>query len=601
MSPGRRGFKTADTKSNRRDFLKVSGKAAASAGALSLAGGCGNEEMVSDSERPNVILIMTDDQGYGDVGFHGNDIIKTPHIDRFAAENIEFTRFYVCPTCAPTRAGLLTGRYHHRTGVQGTMSGEALIHPDEITIAEMFMAAGYRTGIFGKWHLGDNYPRRPIDQGFEEALVHNGGGLSQPSCPPGKGYFDPDIMKKHNYVLPDKIPHWLGSNSYFDPVLQHNGEQKQYEGYCTDIFFNEALSFIEKHKSEPFFVYLPTNAPHSPEFVSEDYLAPYREKGLDDKTARCYAMITNIDDNFGRFRDKLTELGLYENTILIFMGDNGPQYLRFSDGLRDRKSSFYEGGIRVPFIINFPGVTDGGEKTDTIAANIDLYPTLLAACGITLPEGITIDGENLMPLLRETTSGRSERILFFQGNHGVPERYNHCAVMTQQHKLVDGKELYDIIDDPSEKNDVSANQPDVAEMLREKYEEWFDDVVNTRGQEPQRIYLGTEHENPVILTPQDWRGPRSRFVRAGSLGHWLVDIINSGTYEITVQFREDKNPETVHFSLGDAKESYSVKKGETSHTFNRFNLEQGEARLDAWLETRGKTAGVDYVEVKIIT
>ncbi|MBN1292791.1 MAG: sulfatase-like hydrolase/transferase [Candidatus Latescibacteria bacterium] len=585
-------------KHTRRGFLKKSGEVAVSTGALSFLPGCGSITGHEKKRRYNVILILTDDQGYGDVGCHGNDIIKTPNLDRFALENIEFTRFYVCPTCAPTRAGLLTGRYHHRTGIQGVMSGEALINPDEITIAEMFGNSGYTTGIFGKWHLGDNYPRRPMEKGFFESVVHNGGGLSQPSCPPGKGYFDPEFQKKHNFVLPEYIPHWLGSNAYFDPLLQHNGQQEQYKGYCTDIFFNEAKTFIEKHRAEPFFVYLPLNAPHAPEFVSEDYLAPYRNKGLDDKTARCYAMITNIDDNFGRLINKLEELKLEENTILIFLGDNGPQYLRYNAGIRDRKGSFYEGGFRVPCFMRFPGMMDGSRKTDTIAANIDICPTLLEACDVGKPAGVKLDGMSLLSLLENSSIEWPARTLFFQGNNGVPEKYNQCAALTQQYKLVNGKELYDIIEDPSEKNDISGNHPDIVAKLRSEYEKWFDDVVNTRGQEPQYIYVGTSHENPVILTPQDWRGPRSRFVSEDSLGYWLIDVRSSGTYEITLRFKKKDKPVIAHLTIGDKSASQECGKEATSVTFDSYNIDTGKTRLDGWLEIDNKSIGVDYVDVR---
>ena len=582
----------------RREFLQKAGAAVASSGVFPFVAGCGNTERTPDKRRPNVILILTDDQGYGDLGCHGNKIIKTPNLDRFAAENVEFTRFYVCPTCAPTRAGLMTGRYHHRTGIMGVMSGEALIHPGEVTMAEVFGEAGYRTGIFGKWHLGDNYPRRPDDMGFQESLIHNGGGLSQPSDPPGKGYLNSELHEKYYFVVPDRFPHWVNSNTYFDPILRHNGEPEQYEGYCTDIFFDSAIEFIEKNRSEPFFIYLPTNAPHSPEIIGEDYLKPYRDMGLDDKTARCYAMITNIDDNFARLRSKLRELDIEENTILIFMGDNGPQYLRFNSGLRARKSHFYEGGIRAPFIISWPEKLTTAGKIENIAANIDMFPTLLSACGIGKPDGISIDGTNLMPLIKRSAADWPERTLFLQGNDGVPELYNKCAVITQRYKLVNGSELYDLIDDHSEKNNIAGEFPGQVAKMREQYEAWFEDVGSTRGYEPQRIYIGTQHENPVILTSQDWRGPRSRFIRKDSLGYWEVDVRNAGTYEITLRFKELETPLRAHFSIGSISENADLKKGETSHTFGPFDFEAGEARLEAWLELRGETFGVDYVDVK---
>ncbi len=580
----------------RRTFMTGSACAAATA-AVSMLHGCTPANNTRE-KRPNIILIMTDDQGYGDVGCHGNDIIHTPAIDRLADEGMELTRFYVCPTCAPTRAGLLTGRYHHRTGVMGTMSGEALIAPDETTIAEILRENGYRTGIFGKWHLGDTYPRRPIDMGFEEEVVHMGGGLSQPSDPPGVGYHDPTHREKYDYTIYDPFPHWVNSNNYFDPILRRNGAFEQFEGYCTDIFFSEAIDFIERNRSEPFFAYIPTNAPHSPEIVSESHLAPYRDRGLDEKTARCYAMIENIDDNITELRIRLDELGLADNTILVFMGDNGPQYNRYTAGLRGRKAQFYEGGIRVPFFIRWPGRIEAGSARDDIAANIDLLPTLLSACGIEHPAAHTIDGRDILGLLTGETAEITGRTLFFQGNHGVPERYNQCAVVTERWKLINGAELYDLAADPGETADVSGNNPEVVLELRAAYEDWFDDVAATRGYDPQRIWLGSPEENPVTLTPQDWRGPRSRFVREDSLGWWEVDFRSPGMYEITIDFDSPGTPCEAHLSVDSMHEHADIPPDGVSHTFEAHELETGPARLEAWVSKNGEKTGLRYAHVR---
>ena len=531
---------------------------------------------------------------------HGNEHIRTPNLDRLAAESTEFKRFYVCPTCAPTRAGLLTGRYHHRTGIMGVMSGEALIDPDEVTVARTLGAGGYRTGIFGKWHQGDNYPRRPIDMGFDEELVHCGGGLSQPSDPPGVGYHNPAHQEKYNYTIYDNFPHWVSSNNYFDPVLRHNGVLEQFEGYCTDIFFDAAMDFIERHRDAPFFVYLPTNAPHSPEIVSEDYLARYRAMDIDEKTARCYAMIENIDDNIGRLFERLEALGLDEDTILIFLGDNGPQYNRFNSGLRGRKAQFYEGGIRVPFFIRWPGKFEAGAKHDAVAANIDLCPTILSACGLDNPYRRNFDGINLLPLLYSVEKSPPDRTLFFQGNDGVPEKYNQCAVVTQQWKMVNGKELYDLVDDPGETTDLAGTRADIVADLRRRYEQWFDDVGSTRGYTPQRIWIGTKHENPVVLTPQDWRGPRSRFVRPDSHGWWEISVMTDGTYEFTVDIDKRPEPEKLVLTFGDIRMEATVPKGKTNHTFGPMELRKGESRLETWLEKKGEKLGVKRVSAALM-
>ncbi|MDQ3651361.1 MAG: sulfatase-like hydrolase/transferase, partial [Acidobacteriota bacterium] len=263
------------------------------------------------AKRPNVILIITDDQGHGDLGFHGNPKIKSPNIDRLARESTRFVNFYVSPVCAPTRASLMTGRYNYRTGVVDTYLGRAMMHPDEVTLAEMLSRAGYRTGIFGKWHLGDNYPMRPMDQGFEESLIHFGGGIGQPSDP--------------------AVP---GGSSYFDPVLQHNGKQVKTKGYCSDVYTDAAINFITENRNKPFFTYLAFNAPHTPLQVPRSYFEQYKGMKLDrsefpstghtlpanvdsDTTAKVYGMVTNIDDNLGRLFSKLEELRIADNTILI--------------------------------------------------------------------------------------------------------------------------------------------------------------------------------------------------------------------------------------------------------------------------------------------
>ncbi|MCY4121082.1 MAG: arylsulfatase, partial [Acidobacteria bacterium] len=274
--------------------------------------------------RPNIVLIITDDQGWAQLGSHGDPVLQTPHLDRLAAESVEMTRFYVSPVCAPTRAALLTGRYNYRTGVVDTYIGRAMMEPGEITIAEMLRDAGYRTGIFGKWHLGDNYPLRSTDQGFDESVVHRGGGIGQPSDPPA-------------------------GSDYFDPILFHNGEQKRYRGYVTDILVDEAIRWIGDGGDRPFFAYVPTNAPHSPYLVPDSYRQPYSAQGLSDRDARIYGMITNIDDNAGRLLAHLEERDLSGDTIVIFMTDNGPTTRLYHAGLRAQKGSVYENGIRVPF------------------------------------------------------------------------------------------------------------------------------------------------------------------------------------------------------------------------------------------------------------
>ncbi|MGL4593870.1 MAG: arylsulfatase, partial [Thermoguttaceae bacterium] len=301
----------------------------------------------AENKRPNVIVVITDDQGYGDVAAHGNSVIKTPNIDRLHSQSVRFTQFHVDPTCAPTRASLLTGRYATRLGIWHTILGRSILPRDEILMPQLFSESGYQTGMFGKWHLGDNYPFRPHDRGFQEAFYHLGGGVSQ----------SPD--------------YW--GNDYFDDTYQRNGTPEKTEGYCTDVWFSNAIDFIKRHKSEPFFLYLATNAPHEPLNVAEKDWKPYSDKGLPEPLARFYGMITNIDENIGHLESTLLELGLKDNTILIFMTDNGTAGNGFNANMRGKKGTPYEGGHRVPFFVRWPAGPFGKNRDiNTLTAHIDV-------------------------------------------------------------------------------------------------------------------------------------------------------------------------------------------------------------------------------------
>jgi len=564
---------------NRRQFLGA-------AAALPLAQvALGEESKMPPAgpaqRRPNVLLILTDDQGYGDVGCHGNDKLKTPNLDRLAAEGVEFTHFYVSPVCAPTRSSLMTGRYNYRTGAIDTYLGRAMMHPDEVTLAELLGPAGYRTGIFGKWHLGDNYPLRPNDQGFQEALVLRGGGLCQPSDPPG-------------------------GNSYTNPILEHNGREVKTQGYCTDVYTDAALKFIEESRERPWFVYHATNAPHIPLQVPDRYVEPYRKLGISENTARVYGMVANVDENVGRLLAKLKELGLEENTIVIFMTDNGPcpatrergQPIRFNGGLRDGKCTVYDGGIRVPFFIRWPGKLQAGRKIETVAAHIDVLPTLLDACGVAKPADLELDGLDFLPLLLGRAGDWPDRTIYIQWHRGdAPVLYRSCMARGPRYKLVDGKELYDMAADPGEQHDIAAEHPDIVAAMRKGYEEWFRDVSATRGYDPPRIVLGTPHENPTRLTRQDWRGPRAGW-DASSLGHWEVRVGQACRYEVTLLFARAAGAAQAHFQLGKVSLDKPLAAGATSCSFESVPLDAGDGRLEAWIEQGGKTVGVRYVEVK---
>ena len=551
---------------------------------LSLTGCAASEEEEPVERPPNIVFVITDDQGWAQLGSRGDDVLQTPNLDRLAGESIDFTRFYVSPVCAPTRASLMTGRYNYRTGVVDTYIGRAMMHSDEVTLAEMLSEAGYRTGIFGKWHLGDNYPLRAIDQGFEESLVHKGGGIGQPSDPPG--------------------------TSYFDPILQLNGQQKPYKGYCTDIFFNTAMMFIEQSRDQPFFAYIPTNAPHEPYDVPESYIEPYRAQGLNDKDARIYGMITNIDENVGRLLERLDRLGLADNTIVVFMTDNGPTTQRFTAGLRDQKASVYEGGIRVPFLVRWPAKLQPRTE-ERIAAHIDVLPTMLEAAGVAPPGDRKIDGLSLLPRLLDANAPVAERTVFLQSHRGnEPQRYRNFAAVTQRYKLVQPKsfdqpmpsnpvfELYDLDADTGEENNLAEQETEVLARLKRSYEAWFEDVSSTRGYDPPRIPLGTKHENPVILTRQDWRVVGADGYGDQNLGYWQIEVASAGEYELRFRFPRQETAGRAEFKLGNVEQSKSFTRGGESVTFTKVPLEGGPGLLEARLVRGGKTAGVKYVDVK---
>ncbi|WP_321477630.1 arylsulfatase [uncultured Paludibaculum sp.] len=519
--------------------------------------------------RPNVIFILTDDQGYGDLSLTGNPHLKTPSMDAVAQQGVQFTRFHVMPVCSPTRSCLMTGRYNYRTGVVDTYLGRSMMHSGEVTVAESLAGAGYQTGIFGKWHLGDNYPLRAIDQGFQTALTLRGGGLAQPASPPNTGYFD--------------------------PPLELNGRTAVRKGYCSDIFFDEAMQFIEKNRRRPFFTYIAANAPHTPLQLKEEWAEPYRKAGLDDTTARIYGMIANLDSNLGRLMEQLRRLRLDQNTLLWFMTDNGPQQKRFNAGLRGLKTSPYEGGIRVPSFLRWPAKIQPGTKDNRIAAHIDFLPTVLDACGAPLPKDRKIDGRSLF-------APPVERSLFFQWHRGdAPEMFRNCAVLTDRWKLVGTDkhqpELYDLPADPAEEHNLAAAEPGIARQLRSQYDTWFRDVSAERGYDPPRIFVGTPHENPVILSRQDWRGPQASW-NADGLGHYEIDVRTAAEYEVTLRFPPIPQETRALLTCGALRQEVAVPAGATQAVLSKVVLPQGPANIEGSFEIAGRRVGAHYIELR---
>ncbi len=512
------------------------------------------------AERPNVIVIMADDQGRNDFGAMQNQILQTPHIDALSTGSVEFTNFYVSPVCSPTRACLMTGRYNFRTRCIDTWLGRSMMEPEEVTIAEMLQQAGYATGIFGKWHLGDCYPMRPSEQGFDQSLVHRGGGLAQPSEP------------REN------------QRRYTDAILFENNQQVQTQGYCTDVYFDAAWKFIRQSQRDgkSFFVYLPTNAPHGPyhdvpEELRKQYMEldlqqlminppknPQRMKTEKDRLARIAAMITNIDQNVGRLVKRLRQAELLNNTMLLVLNDNGPNTMRFVGELRGMKSHVHEGGIRSPLWVHWPDELKAG-KRDTVAAHIDLLPTIIDACEVKPPNSHQLDGVSLLKVLRDDTASVPDRPIVIQAHRGnEPVRYHHFMIRYGRWKLLHasgfGKEsfrgapkfeLYDLQADPGESNNLVDSQADVKRRLQQAYDRWFDDVSSTRENNyaPPRIVVGTKHENPTVLTRQDWRGgswqPKAQ-------GYWELEAPTAGKYNLQLLYEPLTESETAEITISPA-------------------------------------------------
>lgn len=564
---------------NRRDFLQ--NVSAGVLGAMVAPGIPADAADTAGTKTPNVLLIITDDQGYGDLGCHGNPVLKTPNLDRLHAESVRLTQFHVSPVCSPTRACLMTGRYNYRTGVVDTYAGRSMMAPEETTVAALLKDRGYHTGIFGKWHLGDTWPLRPMDRGFDESLVHLGGGIAQPS--------DPEFYTREN--------------TYFDPMLQHNGEQKKFNGYCTDVFTNEAIQFMDAHKQNPFFAYVAFNAPHTPLQVPEEDAAPYIASGLQEETARVYGMIANADRNIGRMLNFLDTSGLAANTVVLFMTDNGSQKLagedRWDGGQRGWKGSVYQGGICVPCFIRWPEKFRGGRDVDQIAAHIDITPTLLEICGRRPAEKPVFDGLSLLPLLGGEHAAKDlpDRALFFQWHRGdAPEAFRNSAVRTRQWKLVDGKELYDLIADPKEERDMASGHPEVVQEMRDAYQRWFEEVGATRGYGPVRIHLGSVHQNPVTLTRQDWHGADNW--TADVPGYWEVFVEAPGSYTVTAVFSDLPEDAVLRVTLGGKEQMLSVPSGASEVALERIAWDSGPARLECYLEYNKKRQGVHFVHVR---
>jgi arylsulfatase len=464
------------------------------------------------ARKPNVIVFLTDDNGYGDLACHGNPILKTPNFDKLHGQSVRLTDFHVAPMCTPTRGQLMTGLDALRSGASSVCAGRSFIRRGLPTMAEIFSANGYRTAMFGKWHLGDSYPNLPHQRGFEEAVYHLGWGITS---------------------MAD-----LWENDYFDGRFRHNGVLKQYPGYCTDVFFKLASDWIKEchKKNEPFFLYLPTNAAHAPHWVPEKYKKPYEGKG----PAGFFGMIANLDENLGKLDILLGDLGLRDDTILIYMNDNGGTagVNVYNAGLRGRKTQYYEGGHRASCFIRWAA---GGLRQpcdlDALTEVQDILTTLIDLCGLKAPKGATFDGTSLADLLRAKADALSDRMLVVQ--YGQRPAKGEAAVMWNKWRLVEEKELYDLKTDPGQTKDVAAQNPEIVKKMRDHYDKWWAGVA-PRLDDFSPISIGSDMENPVTLTAADWANvycDNMQNLRAGlnRNGPWHLLVEKDGTYEIELR------------------------------------------------------------------
>jgi arylsulfatase A len=513
------------SKETRRGFLKRAGSMVTSLGTLSVLQGCASagQESGTNRKRPNVVLVITDDQGWGDIHSHGNAQIDTPVMDRLAAEGARFDRFFVSPVCAPTRASLLTGRYHLRTGTHGVTRGYENMRSEEVTIAEALQQAGYATGCFGKWHNGRHWPHHPNGQGFDEFLGFCCG-------------------------------HW---NNYFDTTLYRNGKPIKTKGYISDVLTDAAIEFIEKNKGRPFFCYVPYNAPHGPFQVPDKYFDKYKKRGLDDKTACIYGMVENLDDNIGRILKKIEKLELEKDTIVIFTTDNGANSDRYNSGMKGRKGSVHEGGVRVPLFIRWPGHINAGTKVTQIAAHIDMFATIIELCGVAMPKTLPQDGISLVPLLNGETSKWPDRMIFtFRSPQGQTSNLPG-SVRTQRWRAVQVRnrwELYDMVSDPDQKKNISKDHPNVVKRLSAAFDSAAVDVTKA-GFEPIPVPIGYA-QRPVVVLPGHeafLQPPSKKGIsykgRAGWANDWItnwtsneaypwweVEVVRAGQFEVTLMY-----------------------------------------------------------------
>lgn len=519
----------------------------------------------SENASPNVLLILTDDQGYGDVAVHGNDSLDTPFQDILATQGIRMDNFYVSPVCAPTRASLLTGRYHYRTGTTWvTRNGEAM-RSEERTLAEVLKDNGYATGCFGKWHNGGHFPQNPNGQGFEDFTGFCGG-------------------------------HW---NRYFDPDLEVNGKMIRAKGYITDILTDSAITFMERNRDKPFFAYVPYNTPHTPFISPTNLYQKYKSKGLTDRIASTYGMIESIDNNIGRMLKKLEDLKILENTIVIFITDNGPNFNRYNAGMKGRKGWVTDGGTRVPCFIYWKDKLKGGKVLKDLTSHIDILPTLADLLNLQKVETLPLDGKSFAAVLTGESTELPDRQLF---TFHINENKFRGSVRNKEYRLVVNKEndyeLTSMYEDPGEKQDLKQEQAQIAAQLYQEYLSKYDEVTKElNGWQP--IPIGYQ-EAPVVTLPahegfftgglkyeasqwgwcNDWF---TNWTTTKDTMYWNVKVANPGTYQVKIQYAAEEG------HLG----SQLIVQSGTNTTSGTLNKAHTPVEIDALEQVQRQVEAID--------
>ncbi len=495
---------------------------------------------LSAQNRPNVILVMTDDQGYGEMSCHGNPILQTPNLDKLHAQSLRLIDYHAAPMCTPTRGQLLTGLDAARNGAINVSSGRTLLRPELPTIADIFAASGYATAIFGKWHLGDNYPFRPQDRGFQETLW---------------------FPSSHINSVPD-----FWDNDYFDDTYIHNGQRRSFKGYCTDVFFEQAMAWmrVKAARDKPFFLYLPTNTPHQPHYAPaqdievieaafKDNPLTHVNRELKEKLVPYLAMIRNIDTNIGRLDEFLRSNNIAENTILIFTVDNGTTFGHryYPCGMRGWKTTLWEGGHRVPFFLRWPaGKLARPTDISGLAQSQDVLPTLVELCGLKTPADCAFDGMSLAKVFKGVEAVPDDRALIINysrmpwTSYPYPDarsimRRESAGVLWKRWRLLEDSELYNLASDPMQRENVIDRHPEVAAEMRARLDEWWAGVREIAN-EPQRVVIGNDAENPSLLTACEWLDvfiDQQIQVRRGDRknGWWEIDVDQAGTYEFELR------------------------------------------------------------------